>query len=98
MKDVMELAMNHNELLKRLRRLDEDVSLLYENDERLHCVIVGGSALILLNCITRATHDIDVVKCSNEIRDLLHKYDFNERVQTKDFLLRYDDYVGRYKS
>lgn len=78
----MQNLMNHGELVKKLNKLDREVSLLYEADERLHCVIVGGSALILLGCITRATHDIDVVKCSNEIRNLLEEYGFNERVQT----------------
>jgi len=78
----MESLMSHKELVNKLLELDREVSLLYEKDERLYCVIVGGSALILLGCITRATHDIDVIKCSNKIKNLLGHYGFNERVQT----------------
>jgi hypothetical protein len=74
--------LNRDELLERMKRLDEDISLIYEKGERLICVIVGGSALVLLNCIARATHDIDVIKCSGEVHILLQKYDFNGQVQT----------------
>ena len=78
----MENKMQYSDLINRLKRLDEDVSLLYDDDRRINCVIVGGSALILLHCITRATHDIDVISCPKEINHLLNKYDFNQQVQT----------------
>ena len=73
--------MQYSELIERLKRLDEDAALLSENYENLKLVIVGGSALILMNYITRATHDIDVVYCSPELRELMEKYNINDRVQ-----------------
>ena len=36
------------DLLERLARLDEDADLLFDDDRRFKMVIVGGSALILL--------------------------------------------------
>ena len=38
--------------------------------------------MILLETITRATHDIDALDVSSEIADLLEKYDINTRVGT----------------
>lgn len=55
------------DLLSRLDRLDEDASLMYDRDEQFKLVIVGGSALILLERITRATHDVDAISASYEI-------------------------------
>ena len=63
-------------------RLDEEASLRFENDERFHLVIVGGGALVLIECLTRATHDIDALNASNKIKGLLEKYDINCAVQT----------------
>lgn len=82
-----------NELMERLIRLDEDADLLFDDDRRFRLVIVGGSALILLETITRATHDIDALDVSPEISDLLEKYDINTRVATfiNNFPYNYDD-------
>ena len=71
-----------DDLLERLARLDEDADLMFDDDRRFRMVIVGGSALILLETITRATHDIDALDVSPEIMDLLEKYDINTRVST----------------
>lgn len=81
------------DLLLRLDRLDEDASLLFDDDCRFKMVIVGGSALILLETITRATLDIDALDASPEIVDLLEKYDINMRVGTfvNNFPYNYDD-------
>lgn len=81
------------DLLKRLERLDEDADLLFDDDRRFRMVIVGGSALILLETITRATHDIDALDVSPEIVDLLEKYDINTRVGTfvNNFPYNYDE-------
>ena len=70
------------DLLKRLERLDEEVDLLFDDDRRFNMVIVGGSALILLETITRATLDIDALDVSREIIPLLEKYDINTHVGT----------------
>lgn len=81
------------DLLERLARLDEDADLLFDDDRRFKLVIVGGSALILLETITRATHDIDALDVSPEIVDLLEKYDINTRVGTfiNNFPYNYDE-------
>lgn len=75
-----------DDLIYRLRRLDEDADLLFDDDRRFKMVIVGGSALILLQTITRATIDIDAILVPIEIRDLLAKYDINMQV------LAYENY------
>jgi len=86
-------SMLRADLLERLERLDEDASLMFDGDDRFHLVIVGGSALILLERISRATHDVDAISASREILDLLEKYDINCRVQTyiNNFPYNYED-------
>ena len=81
------------DLLERLFRLDEDADLLFDDDRRFRLVIVGGSALILLETITRATHDIDALDASAELTELLEKYDINTRVASfiNNFPYNYDD-------
>ena len=81
------------DLLERLARLDEDADLLFDDDRRFKMVIVGGSALILLETITRATSDIDALDVSPEIMGLLEKYDINTRVGTfiNNFPYNYDE-------
>jgi hypothetical protein len=85
--------MQRKELLDRLKRLDEDADLLFDDDRRYHLIIVGGSALILLECISRATHDIDALEASYEIMELLDKYDINCNVKTymNHFPFNYED-------
>lgn len=85
--------MLRDDLLERLDRLDEDASLMFDGDERFHLVIVGGGALILLERISRATHDVDAISASHEILELLEKYDINCRVQTyiNNFPYNYED-------
>ena len=87
------MDMNRDELIDRLTRLDEDADLLFDTDERFHLVIVGGGALILLEHIARATHDIDTIAVSKELLGLLDKYDINCRVQTyiNNFPYNYED-------
>ena len=71
-----------DELFKRLIRLDEDADLMFDDDKRFSMVIVGGSALILLEVISRATSDIDALYVSSEIIELLERYDINSAVST----------------
>lgn len=82
-----------DDLLERLMRLDEDADLLFDDDRRFKLVIVGGSALILLKTIIRATHDIDALDASSEIIELLEKYDINMRVSSfmHNFPYNYED-------
>ena len=83
----------YDDLIERLKRVDEDAALLYNDDRRFHMVIVGGGALILLETISRSTMDIDVLDASAEIRGLLEKYDINCNVQTyiNNFPYNYED-------
>lgn len=87
------LQLSREKLLERLLRLDEDVDLIFPPGKRFHLVIVGGSALILLEAISRATLDIDALDASAELRGLLEKYDINCRVMTyvNNFPYNYED-------
>ena len=85
--------MLREELIERLKRLDEDAYLMYPGEERFRIVIVGGSALILLEVISRSTLDIDAISVSREIRGLIDRYDINCEVQTyiNNFPYNYED-------
>lgn len=85
--------MQRDDMLKRLLALDEEVSLLYTATDRIRIVIVGGGALILLEYLTRSTHDVDVLSVSHQIHDLMFKYDINTLVQTyiNNFPYNYED-------
>lgn len=74
-----------DELQIRLASLDYAASLRFQNDARLSLVIVGGGALVLLNAITRATLDIDALRASPQLRDMLDSYDINSNVAAYDY-------------
>ena len=89
---------NRNELIERLKRLDEEAYLLYgDDDRRFHLIIVGGGALVLLEMITRSTHNLDILDASHELYGLMSKYDINGQVQTfiNNFPYNYLDRVTR---
>ena len=77
----MEL-LSYESLIRRLKELDEEASLRFDSADRLSLIIVGGSALILMEYISRATHDIDPMEASQQLQDLLQDYDINMNVQT----------------
>jgi len=81
------------DMIERLLKLDEEANLLFEGEERFRLVIVGGGALVLMECLSRATHDIDALNASGKIRELLEKYDINCDVQTyvNNFPYNYED-------
>ncbi len=85
--------MGYKELIERLKRLDEDASLLYDDNNRFRLVIVGGGALILLEAIDRATLDIDALSISRELTPLLERYDINAQVAAyiNNFPYNYED-------
>lgn len=68
------------EIVERLLRLDEDAALMFDGPGRFSCILVGGSALILLGYISRTTHDIDMLRTPPELLTLLEKYDMNNNV------------------
>ena len=61
--------------------LYEEANLIYNDNEKLYCIIVGGSALMLLGYINRATHDIDSIDCHHKLIGLIEKYDINMQVR-----------------
>ena len=87
------VKLTRDELVSRIQRLDEEVDLALPTGRRFHLVIVGGSALILLEVLSRATLDIDALDASKEIRTFLEKYDINCRVMTyiNNFPYNYED-------
>ena len=85
--------MLRDELISRLKDLDEEASLLFPNAERIRIIIVGGWALVLMEYLNRSTHDIDVISVSHRIQDLMGKYDMNSDVMTyqNSFPYNYED-------
>ena len=49
---------NKKEIIEKLKQLDSDMALLDSTDDLYTCVIVGGSALVLMDKIYRSTHEI----------------------------------------
>ncbi len=90
--DVMKS--NKEEILERLKQLDNDMLLLDTSDDLYSCIIVGGSALVLTDKIYRSTHDIDSIASSKKIQPLLEAYNIN--INVKAYLTNFpDDYTAR---
>lgn len=89
------ISMNREDLIRQLLALDEEASLLFNQAERINMVIVGGGALVLMEYISRSTHDIDVISVSHQMQDLMEQYDINTRVQTyiNNFPYNYEDRI-----
>lgn len=70
-----------DEIIERLLKLDEEVSLSLDDDNTYYeMVIVGGGALVLIDKLTRATQDIDAIIYPKELYPFLEKYDINNHV------------------
>lgn len=74
--------MDQRDILERLDRLDMEAFTTIDTPHMYRMVIVGGSGLVLLDIISRATQDIDALEASPDIRHLLAKYDANLRVSS----------------
>ena len=74
--------MDRDDILERLDRMDMEAFVTIDAPEMYKMIIVGGSGLVLLGTISRATQDIDTLEASPEIRHLLDKYDANMRVSS----------------
>lgn len=72
---------NKKEIIEKLKQLDKDMLLIDTTDDLYSCVIVGGSALVLMDKIYRSTHDIDSIASSDKIQPLLEAYNINMNVQ-----------------
>lgn len=83
-----------DEIIKNLLLLDEEISLVFDNDDHYNIVIVGGSALVLIDKISRATMDIDTISCSDELKPYMERYNINNNViaYKNNFP---DDYIDR---
>lgn len=83
-----------DEIIKRLLLLDEEISLVFDNDDHYNIVIVGGSALVLIDKISRATSDIDTISCSEELKPYMKRYNINNNVVA--YMCNFpDDYIDR---
>lgn len=75
--------LTRDDLVQRLLDFDEEMFLRYGETmqgERFHIVIVGGGALLLSGMIIRATHDMDAIDISPELRAFMEPYDINTHV------------------
>ncbi len=70
------LNLGREELEDRLRQFDRAVGLLYPG-RAFRLVLVGGGAMILIGCLTRATADLDALNVPHELVDLMSTYDIN---------------------
>ncbi|MGN0461039.1 MAG: DUF6036 family nucleotidyltransferase, partial [Ruminococcus sp.] len=77
-----------------LLQVDKDMSLLDTSNDIFSCIIVGGSALVLMKKIYRSTHDIDSINASDEIKPFLESYNINMNVSA--YLMNFpDSYLDR---
>ena len=58
------IELYREDIIERLESLDMELCLKYDNSLRASVIIVGGSALILMNMLTRYSYDIDTLACS----------------------------------
>jgi hypothetical protein len=73
------LEMGEPELRRRLSEFDRAVALIHPN-RSFRLVLAGGSALLLLGHLSRATEDMDALRCSPELVALMQEYDINNRI------------------
>lgn len=72
--------LHRDDIEKRLLQLDEAAALMFDDDSLFRIVIVGGSALVLLEYIVRATHDVDALQSPLCLIELMSDYDIDRRV------------------
>lgn len=69
-----------SDIIDRLLKLDEEISLTFDDDVYYEMILVGGGALVLIDKLTRATQDIDTIMPPKELKPFLEKYDINDHV------------------
>lgn len=87
------LDMNKDRLVKVLLQVDEEVGLLdLKINYKPVIMIVGGSSFILQDLSSRnVTHDIDVLRCDQAIKEIIDKYSIiNSQVITYEDSLPYN--------
>lgn len=70
------LELGREEIEGRLRAFDRAVSLLYPG-RTFRLVLVGGGAMVLLECLARSTTDLDALHVPRELVGLMAQYDIN---------------------
>ena len=85
--------MYKDDILSRMKALDQHANLEFDDSARFHVIIVGGGALVLHEYITRSTTDIDVLEADRRLHSLLRLYDMNSDVNAHifSFLYNYED-------
>lgn len=73
------LDMGAEELRSRLLGFDRAVALRYPR-RSFRLVLVGGGAMVLLGCLSRATSDLDILTPPVELQSLMDEYDLSGRV------------------
>ena len=70
---------NKDDFITRLLALDTDAALLFDpTADRFELYIIGGSALLLQNYISRSTLDIDTIGGNiAQLNSLMTRYDMN---------------------
>lgn len=63
--------MDYDSILDRLDKMDVEAFTTLDTPDMYKMIVVGGSGLILLGTISRATQDIDAIDASPEIQHLL---------------------------
>jgi len=81
------------DILERMQRLDEHVSLEFNGVGRFQVVIVGSGALVVRGYLARATADIDILGADNRLYSLMELYDMNGDVNAfmDHFAYNYED-------
>ena len=82
-----------DDILDRLKYLDDDANSIFDSDGRFQVVIVGGGALVLHGYITRGTDDIDILDANHKLHELMQSYDMNGDVNAyiNNFPYNYED-------
>ena len=88
---------NKKEIIEKLKQLDSDMALIDSTDDLYTCVIVGGSALVLMDKIYRSTHDIDSIASSEKIQPLLEAYNINMNDEESKVLYCFNRRLGGFK-
>jgi hypothetical protein len=75
--------MNTAEIIARLEEFDTEMFLAYPGiGRKIRIVIIGGAALLLHQCLQRATNDIDIIQFDGKINlEMLTRYDMDIRSQ-----------------
>ena len=86
----MPAEMYKDDILNRMKALDQHANLEFDDSARFHVIIVGGGALILHEYISRSTDDIDVLEADRRLHSLLSLYDMNGDVNAHIFSFPYN--------